>query len=356
VDTLRAKPSSSLPFRVRRVLRRADAIDTWQQATKTIDRLSMLINNRPSARVERKLIELRLQLVRQILNSVDDPVDEIVTIDGAEALDAAPGALPETTRNQLNVDVLKRGVRGNGALIVRGLFGDQTVSELHDAVISAFDSYDRWSDSGANDPTDPWFNLAPIATDAELAPRSFNRHGGGVFAFDSPRAAHLLTKALVDNGIRDLAAQYLGAPPILTIEKTTLRMIEAGYPVDNGWHQDGAFMGPENPALNIWIALTQCGEDAPSMKFVPHRLSGVVPTGTEGAAFSWSVSPIEVDRALNGVEAYTPNFMPGDAIFFDEVTLHSTSTHPSMTKRRLAIEAWMFGARRPAYERLPLLL
>lgn len=347
---------SSIPLRVRRSLRRAESIDNWHDATRILDHLTNLIGKRPSAAAERELITLRLNLVRQILSSLDETEVWNPGSSAAEALVTAPGVLPETTRPELSADVLRRGVQGNGALIVRGLFDQRTVGELHDAVCSAFAAYDRWMDAGTEDPSDPWFSLAPIATDAELAPRSFNRHGGGVFAFDSPRAAFLLTKALVDNGIRDVAARYLGAPPVLTIEKTTLRMIEPGYPVDNGWHQDGAFMGPENPALNLWIALTECGEHAPSMKFVPHRLSGVVPTGTEGAAFSWSVSPLEVDRALNGVDAYTPNFRPGDAIFFDEVTLHSTATRPSMTNRRLAIEAWMFGARKPAYDRLPLLL
>jgi ectoine hydroxylase-related dioxygenase (phytanoyl-CoA dioxygenase family) len=82
----------------------------------------------------------------------------------------------------------------------------------------------------------------------------------------------------------------------------------------------------------------------------------VVPTGTDGAAFSWTESPTEVNRALRDTDAHTVRFMPGDAIFFDEITLHSTATSPHMTQRRVAIEAWMFGARKPAYDRLALLL
>ena len=271
-------------------------------------------------------------------------------------LPAAPGQLPEIERSELDVEMLRRGIRGNGAVVVRGLFDGHTTDDLRASVSSAYSAYDRWKATGELEPDDPWLDLAPIGNPRHRSVRSFNREGGGVFAFDSPRAAFVLTDALVSYGIRDLAAEYLQAPPVLTIEKTTLRTIGPDAQVDHGWHQDGAFMGPDNPALNIWIALSDCGTDAPSMKFVPHRLDGIVPTGTDGAAFSWTVSPTEVSRALRGVEAQTVSFMPGDAIFFDEVTLHSTATTPTMTKPRMAIEAWMFGARKPAYDRLPLVL
>ncbi len=62
------------------------------------------------------------------------------------------------------------------------------------------------------------------------------------------------------------------------------------------WHQDGAFLGGVR-ALNVWLSLSHCGDDAPGLDIVPKRIDRVVPTGTEGAAFDWSVSQAVVDEA-----------------------------------------------------------
>ena len=43
-------------------------------------------------------------------------------------------------------------------------------------------------------------------------------------------------------------------------------------------------------ALNVWLSLSHCGDEAPGMDIVPRRLDHIVPTGTEGANFNWSVS------------------------------------------------------------------
>ena len=108
--------------------------------------------------------------------------------------------------------------------------------------------------------------------------------------------------------------------------------------------------------MNLWIALTDCGVDAPSMDMVPRRLDYIVPTGTEGAVFTWSVSKAAIAEACDGGEPTHLHFKAGDAIVFDEMNLHRTSTLPGMSKPRYAIEAWFFAPSCYPLDQLPLLL
>ena len=61
---------------------------------------------------------------------------------------------------------------------------------------------------------------------------------------------------------------YLGEPPLLSVHKTTLR--KADPSVGGAWHQDGAFMGDVR-ALNLWLSLSRCGDEAPGLDIVPRR-------------------------------------------------------------------------------------
>jgi ectoine hydroxylase-related dioxygenase (phytanoyl-CoA dioxygenase family) len=125
---------------------------------------------------------------------------------------------------------------------------------------------------------------------------------------------------------------------------------------ENGWHQDGAFLGAGIRTVNLWIALTDCGVDAPSMDMVPRRLSSIVPTGTEGANFSWSVSRKMIDEVCSDVPFTHLHFKAGDAIVFDEMNLHRTSTLPTMTMPRFAVEAWFFAPSCYPMDQLPLMV
>ena len=54
-------------------------------------------------------------------------------------------------------------------------------------------------------------------------------------------------------------------------------------------------MGVGIRSLNIWLALTHCGDDAPGLDVVARRLTELVPTG-EGA-FAWAASPTPPRRS-----------------------------------------------------------
>jgi len=124
------------------------------------------------------------------------------------------------------------------------------------------------------------------------------------------------------------------------------------FPAD--WHQDGAFMGKEIKSVNLWMALTECGKgtDKAGMDIIPKRLNDLVPTGTEGAIFKWSVSRKYVDDNFNQPER--PHFNQGDAIFFDHLNLHSTSYSESFKTTRYAIETWFFAASSSPQNQMPV--
>ena len=50
------------------------------------------------------------------------------------------------------------------------------------------------------------------------------------------------------------------------------------------------------------------------------------------------------------------HFKAGDAIIFDEMNMHRTSTLPEMTKNRFAIECWFFAPSCYPMDQLPILL
>ena len=108
--------------------------------------------------------------------------------------------------------------------------------------------------------------------------------------------------------------------------------------------------------MNVWLALTDCGRDAPGMDVVPRRIDRVLETGTAGARFEWSVSPSKVGELLDGAEPLRPEFRAGDLLLFDQLFLHQTATDPAMTRDRYAVETWCFGPTGYPDKQVPLVL
>ena len=119
------------------------------------------------------------------------------------------------------------------------------------------------------------------------------------------------------------------------------------------WHQDGAFLGSGTRTVNVWTALTPCGVDAPSIDVFARPFHEIVPTGTEDAAHTWSVSRGQAER-LGASAVVRPEFAAGDAMLFNQLTLHRTAVSPAMTKDRYAIESWFFAPSTYPYEQVPI--
>jgi ectoine hydroxylase-related dioxygenase (phytanoyl-CoA dioxygenase family) len=134
---------------------------------------------------------------------------------------------------------------------------------------------------------------------------------------------------------------FLGERPVLSANKCTLRRVPTDASTD--WHQDGAFLGQGIRAVNVWVALSDCGVDAPGLDLVPRRFDHVLETGTGGAIFDWAVGPDVVAVAATDAPVVRPTFAAGDALIFDELFLHRTAVEPTMLRSRYAIESWFFA-------------
>ncbi len=175
----------------------------------------------------------------------------------------------------------------------------------------------------------------------QVVQRGWVEQTNAMWLLDSPPIAAEVLELFRRAGMRDLIADYLGEPAALSLQKSTLRKVEPDAP--NAWHQDGAFMGDVR-ALNVWLSLSRCGDEAPGIDVVPRRLEQIVPTGTEGAMFDWSVAQAVAEEAAGGAPIVRPVFEPGDALLFDELCLHNTAAEPQMPNPRHAVETWFFGA------------
>jgi hypothetical protein len=203
--------------------------------------------------------------------------------------------------------------------------------------------------------TGPWWvPFKPVPPYSVGGGRQWIWDQGSVWAVDSPRGLFDLTEILRGIGLIDVIAEYLGEWPALSVKKCTLRKV----PADTGtnWHQDGAFLGEAIRTLNVWIALSPCGDDSPSLDVVPRRLDRIVETGTEGALFDWSVGEPVADRLLEGRPPVRPRFAAGDAMLFDELFLHRTGVSPGMARDRYTVESWFFAPSSYPHDQIPIVV
>ena len=339
---------------VGRDLKAAERLEKNGKSREAIELLTRANKKEPSSRVEERLVVLRHEAFFQ--ESFTQGFGEWPPPVGHRFADH--DGIPEIDRAQMSADVVRDGVFNRGSIIVRGLLPGDDVRILREGIEKAYEHHDMAMTGASSAETTPWFvpfQPTPRDGDQELN-RNWYREGGAELAADSPRGLFNLIDALERNSLVDLISEYLGERPGLSVRKTSLRRIPCDLNSEHGWHQDGAFLGEGIRTVNLWIALSDCGVDAPSMDMVPRRLEYIVPTGTEGAVFDWSVSSKEITAACAGGEPAHLHFKAGDAIFFDEMNLHRTSTLPDMTKPRYAIEAWFFAPSCYPLDQLPLLV
>ena len=107
-------------------------------------------------------------------------------------------------------------------------------------------------------------------------------------------------------------------------------------------------------AMNVWLSLSRCGDEAPGLDLVPRRLDGFVETGTGEAMLDYQASQAVAEEAAGEYGVIRPIFEPGDVLLFDDRFLHKTGSDPSMPKPRFAIESWFFGTNGFNHKYVPL--
>jgi hypothetical protein len=296
-----------------------------------IDRLTERNRDARDAATEREVLRLRHQAGIRLLD--DAPAAAAFPEPALQRLPEADG-LPEIAPADLDPELLRAGILRDGCLLVRGLVPREAALAFAEQIERAFAERDRGSEPGWYEEFEPDQRFNPIDN------RSWIKEGGGVLAIDSPLLSFEMRELFESAGVTELVAGYLGEPPLISVEKTTLR--KASPTVGGAWHQDGAFMGKVR-SLNLWLALSRCGDVAPGLDIVPRRLEEFAPTGTDEAVLSYQVSQTKAEAAAGDVAIVRPVFEPGDALFFDEKCLHQTASDPSMPNPRFAIENWFFG-------------
>jgi hypothetical protein len=262
---------------------------------------------------------------------------------------AGPSRVPEATRDQLTPEILRGSILRYGCLLVRGLVDREDADRLADEIARAYEVREAGAGNGSG-PGGYYDEFEPDPPHTAVLGRPWVAKSGGMFAVDSPRLLAAMFELLGRAGLPDVIGGYFGERPLVSAEKCTLRQTTPDLP--SGWHQDGKFLG-EVKAMNLWLALSHCGDVAPGLEFVPRRLDSVVETkpvwvenhgGTgEGRMVDLGVQPETVAKVAGDDGVSRPIFEPGDALLFDELCLHSTATDPGMTETRYAIESWFFA-------------
>jgi hypothetical protein len=294
---------------------------------------------------ERRLIELRHRAGEELVAA---PASNPQTV--AKAAQPPPtnaDGLPEIGPAQLSAPLLRAAILGNGCLLVRGLAPREDALRVAQGIDRAFAA--RESGTGADDGLYEEFEPGPPY--GGFVERGFTAETGGMWTVDSPRLAFEVLDLFERIGLREVLSEYLGERPAISAQKGTLRKVDRARV---GWHQDGRFLG-EVRTMNVWLSLSRCGDIAPGLDLVPQRIEEIVPSGTEGADFDWSVARSVAERYAGEGGIARPIFEPGDALLFDELCLHGTAAEEEMPNPRYAVETWFFGPSAFPSEYVPLL-
>ena len=270
--------------------------------------------------------------------------------------DPFPGAQtpPEIQVQDLSVEILGGAIQHHGSLIVRGMINAEQADHLEQVVRKAFAACASVGVGNQAEDSNGWYAPYPLKPGDGLdgIARAFDP--GGVWTGDSPRALSDFIAFLKAHGVIRVIEDYLGERSFLSLGKSTLRIVAPDSGA--GWHQDGAFLGRDIRTVNVWLALTDCGVDAPGLDVYPRRLNDFAEMGTRDALAWWVVANGVIEDMGKVVPIQAPVFKAGDAMLFDQLYLHRTGVRPGMTRERLAIESWFFAGSTFPMQQMPLAL
>ena len=313
------------------VLAEADALCERGRAADAVHLVTDANRRRRDPRLERRLVDLRFAAFGQLVPP-ETPPSWPETVE-----DLWAGVrIPSIAASELTVETLRSGLCNHGSLIVRGLLGRHLIDALTADIENALAAYDDRECGAVQPELGHWYE--PYRRDT-VSNRQPKRARGSIMTVESPPALFDVLEVFGKVGIDRLVRDYFGEPPGLLGRKATLRRVAPGKMA--GWHQDGAFLGRGIRSLNIWIALTDCGVDAPGLEVVGRRVDVLVPPGA-GAHAAWGITAADA-AAFGGDDIEKPLFAAGDAMLFDHFLVHRTAFDAWMTRDRYAIETWLFA-------------
>jgi hypothetical protein len=347
---MRPSQSSSLEGTTHPAFEEAETLAASERWREAIEVLSDANRRDRDACIEQRLVRLRHEAFEPLRHANPPPWPPPVSCH------APPGAPPEVGLEGLNGELLTSSILEAGCLLVRGLVPRSRVDELVDGIERAFNAYDAVEGGLPALEAVPWFErFSPLPKYQQHGiPRFWVRNGGGILAADSPRLLFDLLETMGEAGIPEVVAGHLGEWPALSVNKTTLRRVSKD--TDAQWHQDGSFLGTDIRTVNVWLALTGCGEVAPGLDILPRRLDHLVETGTPGVWFDWAAAADKVEEAAGEVQLCRPIFEPGDGLLFDHLFMHRTAAGPDMTTDRYGVEMWFFAPSLYPADQIPLVV
>jgi hypothetical protein len=317
---------------------RADELATEGQALEAIAELTDVNRKHPDPTIEKALVRLR--------SAAWNGVDRTGSTADQEApppdLFAGVAGLPEVPAAELDAAVIRSAIEHHGSLLVRGLLPHHWSARLRASIDDSWNAIERFRATKELDPA--WFDpLMEGGFGRDLASRMWGMVTGTAYVADSPRLFFELLEAFDEIGIKQVIAEYFGEAPVLSLAKTAHRRLPPD--ASGGWHQDAAVYGMVAHALDLWLPVSRCGDVAPGLALWPRRLDEVVETVGPGAT-EFGTSPAAVAALTEEVPPECPVFEPGDAVIFDELTLHSTQSSPDFTEPRFGVECWFFAPSR----------
>lgn len=351
------------PDTIRQALSQArDLADRGQWRT-AVDVLELAEQSRPTAALQRALVDLRIQGGRALAGSGQGLAEPLFNGPGPRIAMVSPQAdqatdLPEVAAADLSVAAVREALSEHGALLVRGLVKREralTLRRLLDRVMAA-----REAREPCEEPASAWYARSPEVRGAPArffaAPGEPVSASSSLWTVDSPHATARLLALYRQLRLPELLNAYFGEPALLSVKKWVLRRVAPDNGAEAGWHQDGRFLGEGIATLNLWLSLSDCGADteAPGMEIVANGRREILPTGSHGADFDWTVGPGLVEQVAPD-SRFVPRFAPGDALIFDHFNLHRTAFGVAQSLPRYAIEAWFFAQSRAPLKQQPVL-
>ena len=184
---------------------------------------------------------------------------------------------------------MRRGILEHGTVRIRNLVDHAQIGVFVDGIEQALALRDDGNDAQSDHRQALYAPLRLPQSEAKSLERQWVAGSGGVLGCDSPTLLNQLFETYERVGLRAVISDYLGEPPVLSANKCTLRRVP--LTANTEWHQDGSFLGRGIRALNVWLALSDCGIDSPGIDVLPRRLNDLVETGTGDAIFDWTVGP-----------------------------------------------------------------
>jgi len=288
------------------------------QAILAISALSAENRLARSTEIEVELVRLRIELGREILKTRAQRGQVNSTWPASVDVFSGTKGIPEIMAGELSAETLASGILHHGALLVRGLYSPGQLERLQELSASQ-EAANRLDNSPLGCTAHTLFGLLEVYRDC---------------------------------GLLDAVRDYLADEPLLFGERTKLRhhRAERDKYAAIPWHQDVNFFGRKSFAVNCWAAVTGIGEGNPGLGIIPKRVDERVGWREEDG-----IAPLEYGKAISqdtlsglGTEglAVYPVLNPGDALLFDEMTVHQTAVRRWELTEQIVTISWFFPASR----------